>query len=100
MSDAQPRNQDDADSNEFATAYGRMIVMAHELGHMLGALHGRSDQGSDVFAGDTVGWSRSCGTSLMVSGAAGGVAPEFRKPFFSDDNDDAIVSCVGRVAIF
>lgn len=90
----------DRDPYEFATAYGRIIVMAHELGHMLGALHSKGDQGSDVCAGDTGGWSRMCGTSLMMSGAAGGVAPDFRKPFFSDENDDAIVDCVGRVAIF
>jgi hypothetical protein len=33
----------------------------------------------------------------MKSGAAGGVAPDFRQPFFSDANDDGIVSCVRRV---
>lgn len=93
-------DETDRDRYEFATAYGRIIVMAHELGHMLGALHSKGDRGSDVCAGDTGGWSRICGTSLMLSGAAGGVAPDFRKPFFSDDNDDAIVNCVGRVSIF
>ncbi len=77
----------------FSTLFGRIIVAGHEIGHMLGARH--SDGASSVCAGGS--FSSMCGTSMMLSGASGGVAPDFRKPFFTDDNDGNIVECVGDV---
>jgi len=87
---------DDDSGYEFSTLYGRVVVAAHELGHMIGALHSRGS--NDACAADTGGWSRICGGTIMKSGRAGGVSPDFRQPFFSRLNDDLIVSCVGRVA--
>jgi len=83
----------DANGYAFATLYGRMVVMAHEIGHMLGATHG--DGVANGCAGG--GMSNLCGSSMMKSGAAGGVAPDFRQPFLTDANDANIVGCVGDV---
>lgn len=81
----------------FATLHGRVIAAAHEIGHMLGVLHGLGD--ADTCAADSGGWSNLCGTSIGLGGG-GGADPDDRKPFFTDANDDKIVNCVGRVAIF
>lgn len=84
---------DDDGGYAFATLFGRIIVAGHEIGHMLGARH--SDGASSVCAGGS--FSNMCGTSMMLSGASGGVAPDYREPFFADGNDTNIVECVGDV---
>lgn len=78
----------------FGTLFGRIAVASHEIGHMLGALHSDGARATDgVCAGGSL--SGMCGASIMRSGAAGGVAPDFRKPFFTDANDENMVTCVG-----
>lgn len=78
---------------QFSTMFGRTVVAAHEIGHMLGGLH--SDGELNACAGGAL--PNLCGCTLMLSGASGGVAPDFRKPFFSDANDANIADCVDDV---
>ena len=73
----------------FNTAFGRAVVMAHEIGHMLGGTHG-DGEANDCAGG---GLPNLCGTSLLLGG--GGGAPDFRQPYFTDANDANIVACVG-----
>ncbi len=84
---------DDDAGYEFSTLYGRMIVAAHEIGHMLGATHG-DGLANTCGAGSLSGL---CGSSMMKSGAAGGVAPDFRKAFFTPANSQNILECVDDV---
>ena len=66
--------------------------MAHEIGHVLGGLHG-SGSNERCAGGD---FPEMCGTSLMLSAAAGGGAPDFRQPFFTAANDANLVTCVSN----
>ena len=75
---------------EFATYYGRIVVAIHELGHILGGRH--EDGVLNQCAGGLL--PRLCGTTVMLSGASGGVAPDFRELFFSRRNDNNIVACI------
>ena len=79
----------------FSTLYGRIIVATHEIGHMLGALHSDGCTGATCCAAGL--FSFMCGNSLMMSGGAGGVAPDFRDPFFTPDNSANIKACVDDV---
>ncbi|MDB4826183.1 M12 family metallo-peptidase [Gammaproteobacteria bacterium] len=79
----------------FSTLYGRIIVATHEIGHMLGALHGDGCTGATCCA--TGLFPFMCGNSIMMSGASGGVAPDFRDPFFTPDNSANIKDCVDDV---
>jgi hypothetical protein len=87
---------EDVDSGyEFSTLYGRIIVATHEIGHMLGALHGDGCTGATCCAAGL--FSFMCGNSIMMSAGAGGVAPDFRDPFFTPDNSANIKACVDDV---
>jgi len=87
---------EDVDSGyEFSTLYGRIIVATHEIGHMLGALHSDGCTGTTCCAAGL--FSFMCGNSIMVSAKAGGVAPDFRDPFFTPDNSANIKACVDDV---
>ena len=87
---------EDVDSGyEFSTLYGRIIVATHEIGHMLGALHSDGCTGATCCAAGL--FSFMCGNSIMMSGASGGVAPDFRDPFFTADNSANIKACVDDV---
>ncbi|MBI2463786.1 S-layer homology domain-containing protein [Candidatus Peregrinibacteria bacterium] len=81
---------DTSDGYAFSTLYGRTIVMAHEIGHLLNATHGNG-------IANTCGqglWTNSCGSTLMKSGAAGGAAPDNRMSFFSPTNSTRVDNCV------
>lgn len=81
---------DTSDGYAFSTLYGRTIVMAHEIGHLLNATHGNG-------IANTCGqglWTNSCGSTLMRSGAAGGAAPDNRMSFFSPTNSTRVDNCV------
>ncbi len=87
---------EDVDSGyEFSTLYGRIIVATHEIGHMLGALHSDGCTGTTCCAAGL--FSFMCGNSIMMSAKAGGVAPDFRDPFFTPDNSANIKACVDDV---
>jgi hypothetical protein len=87
---------EDVDSGyEFSTLYGRIIVATHEIGHMLGALHSDGCTGTTCCAAGL--FSFMCGNSIMMSAGAGGVAPDFRDPFFTPDNSANIKACVDDV---
>ena len=79
----------------FATLFGRIIVATHEIGHMIGALHSDGCTGATCCAAGL--FSFMCGNSIMMSGAAGGLAPDFRDPFFTPDNSANIKDCVDDV---
>lgn len=83
----------DADGYAFATLHGRQVVMMHELGHMFGAIH--SDAINNAYR--TNGVFAASGTTVMKSGAAGGVAPDGRGLFFTSENADNICACLDRV---
>ncbi len=75
---------------QFGTYWGRMVVATHELGHLLG---GRHEHGSkNQCAGGNL--PNLCGTTVMMSAAAGGVDPDARRNFFSRRNDNNIVACI------
>jgi hypothetical protein len=87
---------EDVDSGyEFSTLYGRIIVATHEIGHMLGASHSDGCTGTTCCAAGL--FSFMCGNSIMMSAGAGGVAPDFRDPFFTPDNSANIKACVDDV---
>lgn len=81
---------------QFGTYWGRIIVATHEIGHLLGARHEHAS--SNQCAGGAL--PQLCGTTVMKSGAAGGVDPDFRKNFFSRRNDINIRSCIRHVDAF
>jgi len=69
------------------------VVMAHEIGHLIG---GRHEDG--VVTGECAGGvlsSTLCAPSLMPAGSAG--APEGRSPFFSNANDANILTTLYSV---
>ncbi|NIR45398.1 MAG: hypothetical protein GWN99_13350 [Gemmatimonadetes bacterium] len=69
----------------------RWIVMAHEVGHLLGGTHGDGvTDGCTTF----IIWD-ICGISIMPGGGAGG--PTTRAPFFSDANDGNIAGVLNSV---
>ncbi|MFA5842317.1 MAG: S-layer homology domain-containing protein [Candidatus Gracilibacteria bacterium] len=75
---------------QFATYYGRFVVSAHEIGHLLNATH------EDALI-NTCGvglWEHVCGSTIMASGAAGGADPDDRMPFFSPTNSERVRDCV------
>lgn len=75
---------------QFGTFWGRVVVATHEIGHVLG---GRHEHGAlNQCAGGNL--PRLCGTTVMLSGRAGGVDPDARKNFFSKRNDNNIVACM------
>ena len=76
-----------------ATYLGRTIVMAHELGHLLGAVHSSADL-SDCAGGS---FDALCGSSLMHSGFTNSLSPDSRQPFFADGNDVHIATCLAAV---
>ncbi len=78
---------------QFSTLFGRTVVAAHEIGHLLGGLH--EDGELNACAGGA--FPNLCGCTLMLSGASGGLDPDFRKPFFSDANDQNIADCIDDV---
>ena len=78
----------------FSTLYGRIIVAAHEIGHMLGGLHGDGCAGAACCGAGLL--SSVCGTSIMQGGGSG-VAPDFRKAFFTPDSSASIKACVDDV---
>ena len=86
---------EDASGYEFSTLYGRIIVATHELGHILGSAHAEGCTGATCCAAGL--FSFMCGNSIMKSGASGGVAPDFRDPFFTPDNSAKIKTCVDAV---
>ena len=75
---------------QFSTLYGRMIASGHEIAHMLGGTHG--DGSANTCAAGLLNFV--CGSSIMKSGAAGGIDPDLRKPFFTPKNSKNIVKCV------
>jgi len=78
----------------FSTLYGRIIVAAHEIGHTLGGLHGDGCAGAACCGAGLL--SSVCGTSIMQGGGSG-VAPDFRKAFFTPDSSASIKACVDYV---
>lgn len=75
---------------QFATFYGRFVVTAHEIGHILNATHGNG-----IVNTCGVGWWEDlCGSTIMASGAVGGAAPDDRMPFFSPTNSERVRDCV------
>lgn len=83
----------DSSGYAFSTLHGRQVVMIHELGHMFGGLH--SDGLNN--ATRTNGIFSATGTTVMKSGASGGVAPDDRGMFFSEENSENICACLDRV---
>lgn len=81
----------DVDSDyQFATFYGRFVVTAHEIGHILNATHGNG-----IVNTCGVGWWEDlCGSTIMASGAVGGADPDDRMPFFSPTNSERVRDCV------
>jgi hypothetical protein len=83
---------DDDGGYDFATFFGRAVVMTHEVGHMVGATH---SSGNDTeCAGGS--FDTMCGNSIMLSGGAGGLAPDYRQPFFTDANDANMATCISE----
>jgi len=78
----------------FSTLFGRIIVATHEIGHMLGGLHGDGCAGGACCGAGLL--SSVCGTSIMQGGGSG-VAPDFRKAFFTPDSSAKIKTCVDAV---
>ena len=78
----------------FSTLFGRIIVATHEIGHMLGGTHGDGCAGGACCGAGLL--SSVCGTSIMQGGGSG-VAPDFRKAFFTPDSSAKIKTCVDAV---
>lgn len=92
---AEPENHawaqqvdDDNGSFTLASFYARVIVSAHELGHLVGMLH-TSGNASACGSPEFPSW---CGPSIGLAGSGGD--PGERVPFFSDANADNIAACV------
>jgi hypothetical protein len=67
------------------------VVMAHELGHLIGGIHG-----DGVLSGCAGGsFPAICGPSIMPAGSAG--APETRASYFSDANDANISAVINSI---
>ena len=65
----------------------KWVVMAHEMGHLIGGVHGDGDMTG------CLGGTSICGPSIMLAGGAG--APEGRQPYFSSANDANITAVIG-----
>jgi hypothetical protein len=73
------------------SAKTKWVVMAHEVGHLIGGTHG-----SGSLTGCAGGLlSTLCGPSIMPAGSAG--APDTREPYFSDANDTQIIDTLNSV---
>jgi len=83
------RNHAFGDGRSSSSLKTRWVVMAHEVGHLIGGRH--SDGVTSGCAGG--GLSSLCGASLMPAGSAG--SPEIRSAYFSDANDDNISAVLG-----
>lgn len=87
----------DADGGyQFGTYWGRIVVATHEIGHLLGGRHDHAS--NNQCAGGAL--PRLCGSTVMKSGEAGGVDPDFRKSFFSRQNDRNVQACIRHVDAF
>lgn len=83
---------DDLDGSFGAsTYYGRVVVTAHELGHLFGGTHGSG--AAQACAGGA--FANLCGTTIMPGG--GTAPPDERQLFFSDANDARILACASEV---
>ncbi len=69
----------------------KWVVMAHEVGHLIGGRHG--DGQTSGCAGGFLFFL--CGPSIMPAGSAG--APDVRKPYFSNANDTNIIGTLNAV---
>jgi hypothetical protein len=69
------------------------VVMAHEIGHLIGGRHGDGVVSAECAGG--VLSSTLCAPSLMPAGSAG--EPEGRSPFFSNANDANITTTLYSV---
>ena len=69
----------------------RWVVMAHEVGHLVGGTHGNGV--TSGCAGGILAFL--CGPSLMPAGSAG--SPESRAPYFATNNDLNMANVVDAV---
>ena len=89
---AQGNNHAFGEARSTQSLKTRWVVMAHEVGHVIGGSHGD---------GVTPGCTQFfffipiCGDSIMPAGSAS--APANRAPFFSDANDDNIANVLNVV---
>jgi len=90
---SEGRNHAYAEAMATQSLKAQWVVMAHEIGHLIG---GRHEDG--VVTGECAGGvlsSTLCAPSLMPAGSAG--APEGRSPFFSNANDANILTTLYSV---
>ena len=80
--------QDSNGSFDLSSFYARLIVSAHEVGHMLGMRHDHGDV-AGCAGGTFTTW---CGATIGLAG--GGGQPVDRVPFFSTQNRNNIATCV------
>ena len=106
------RQVEDLDGGmEFSTLHGRIIIAAHEIGHLFGATHGNGcsetflstpkfgciDNSPNIEICCAAGsLSQMCGTSIMTDGQFG-VDPDDRMPFFTSCASKKIKKCVDDV---